>query len=113
MSYYKGCELTIEIPETGSYDQAAIKKALTDELPGIEIVVRTGHALHAANAVVPKEHPLGGASEQKGRGPEVHTGGRSLLTMAEEVLDRFKSSSQTKKQQRPSSKPRPHSSPRL
>jgi hypothetical protein len=98
MSCYKGCQLTIEIPKTGNYDQAAIKKALTDELPGIEITIQTGPVLHAANAVVPKDHSLAGMSEREvGSTQDVPTGARTLAQMADEVLGRFKPSSTAKR----------------
>lgn len=87
MSYYRGCKLTIEVPK--EYDQAAIKEALVEDLPGIEVRVQIP-TLRTVEAFVPDNHGMTGMSEQVGGGPVVRTGGRTLLQRSDEILGRFK-----------------------
>ena len=92
--YYQGCKLTIEVPRTGNYDKAAITKALIAEMPGIEVEIRQPSLVPVAiQAFVPENHGLAAMGEEGigGTGFE-QTGPRTLLTMAEDVLSRFKPS---------------------
>jgi hypothetical protein len=89
MSYYKGCTITIEVPE--NYDKAAITNALLDELPGIEVKVREGssRAPTAVEAFVPENHGMAAMGEEVG-GKLAPTGARTVLMIAEDVLGKFK-----------------------
>jgi predicted RNase H-like nuclease (RuvC/YqgF family) len=87
MGRYQGCKLTVEVPT--SCDERAVRKALVDEFPGIEVVVHVGPALRTTQAVVPDKHSLAGMAERVGLGPGVRTGERALLKMSDEVLRRF------------------------
>jgi hypothetical protein len=93
MKYYERCKLTVNVPTTGDFDEAAVRNALLEQLPGIEIEFRrlpSAHILEAAEAFVPNEHPVAGAADQD---PETKKwtsiGARSILLAAEDVLSRI------------------------
>jgi hypothetical protein len=84
MKYYEGCKLTVGVPVTGKFDEATIRKALDEVLPGIEITFRHDSSitvLEAAGAFVPHDHLVAGAQEQDPKTKKtVSVGGRLILT---------------------------------
>jgi len=92
--YYQRCKLTIEIPRTGNYDKAAITKALSDKMPGVEITIRQSSGVpHVVEAFIPDNHPMAGMAEQEVGSTKMEpTGARTLLMLAREVLSSFKPS---------------------
>jgi len=93
MKYYEGCKLTVDIPASGGHDEGAIRDALLETLPGIEVVFRRSSSttvLEAAGAFVPDGHPVAGAEEHDAKTNKwVSVGGRSILMAASDVLTRF------------------------
>src|SRR5437588_6911138 len=59
MAYYQGCIITIEVPE--GFDDALLRNALTNKLPGIAIEIRRNSQLlrpKVIEAFVPETHGL-------------------------------------------------------
>jgi hypothetical protein len=97
MAYYQGCTITIEVPE--GFDDALLRNALTNKLPGVAIDVRRNSQLvrpKVIDAFVPETHGLVHDESQKDYGSDDwHSRGReSLLMMAEDVLDQYKRNTQ-------------------
>jgi|SRR5205807_6418240 len=97
MAYYQGCMITIEVPE--GFDDALLRNALTNKLPGITIEIRRNSQLlrpKVIEAFVPETHGLIHDETQKDfDSHEWHSRGRqSLLMMAEDVLEQYKRQTQ-------------------
>ena len=97
MAYYQGCIITIEVPE--GFDDALLRNALTNKLPGIAIEIRRNSQLRrpkVIEAFVPETHGLIHDETQKDfRSDEWHSRGtQSLLMMAEDVLEQYKRQTQ-------------------
>src|SRR5438477_12180121 len=97
MAYYHGCIITIEVPE--GFDDALLRNALTNKLPGIAIEIRRNSQLRrpkVIEAFVPETHGLIHDETQKDfRSDEWHSSGtQSLLMMAEDVLEQYKRKTQ-------------------
>lgn len=93
MKYYDRCKLTVKVPESGDFDEAAVRDALSEALPGIEVeFLRSAAAqmLESAEAFVPDSHPLAGMTEQDFQTKKtVLVGPRNILLAAEDVLQRI------------------------
>jgi hypothetical protein len=93
MKYYQGCKLTVDVPVAREFDESAVRYALDEALPGIEVVFRrvpSTDVLEAAEAYVPENHPVAGAEEQDpDTGKWTKVGGRGILLAAADVLMRF------------------------
>lgn len=97
MAYYRGCTITIELPE--GFDDALLRNALTNKLPGVVIEVRRNSQLlrpKVIDAFVPETHGLVHDESQKDYGSDDwHSRGRErLLMMAEDVFDEYKRNTQ-------------------
>ena len=95
MAYYQDCTITIEVPE--SFDDALLRNALTNKLPGIAIDVRRNSQLlrpKVIEAFVPETHGLVHEQTQKDySSDDWHSRGtQNLLMMAEDVLEQYKRS---------------------
>jgi hypothetical protein len=67
MKYYERCKVTVAIPVAGEFDEAVIRQALTEHLPGIEVSFRpvsSTEVLEVGEVFVPPDHPIAGAAEQ-------------------------------------------------
>ena len=93
MKYYQDCKLTVDAPASAQLDEAAIRAALDEALPGIEVTFRrvfSADVLEAVSAFVPENHPVAGAEEEDLETKQwVKTGPRNILLAAGEVLMRF------------------------
>jgi hypothetical protein len=90
MKYYENCKLTVNVPSRG-FDEATVRDALIDALPGIEIEFRrvgSSELLEAVEAFVPHDHPVAGADE---RDPDTKkwtsVGARTVLLTAGDILN--------------------------
>ncbi len=97
MAYYHGCIITIEVPE--GFDDALLRNALTNKLPGIAIEVRRNLQLlrpKVIEAFVPETHGLIHDETQKDFDSDEwqSRGTQSLLMMAEDVLEQYKRQAQ-------------------
>jgi len=97
MAYYQGCIITIEVPE--GFDDALLRNALTNKLPGIAIEIRRNSQLlrpKVIEAFVPETHGLIHDETQRDfHSDEWHSRGvQSLLIMAEDVLEEYKRQAQ-------------------
>ena len=97
MAYYQGCIITIEVPE--GFDDALLRNALTNKLPGIAIVIRRNSQLRrpkVIEAFVPETHGLIHDETQKDFDSDEwqSRGTQSLLMMAEDVLEQYKRQTQ-------------------
>jgi hypothetical protein len=93
MAYYQECIITIEVPE--GFDDALLRNALINKLPGIAIEVkRNSHLLRpkVIEAFVPETHGLVHDESQKDFGGDdwQSRGRQTLLMMAEDVLEEYK-----------------------
>jgi hypothetical protein len=87
----------MEAPE--GFDDALLRNALTNKLPGVAIDVRRNSQLlrpKVIDAFVPETHGLVHEQTQKDYGSDDwHSRGReSLLMMAEDVFDEYKRNTQ-------------------
>jgi hypothetical protein len=94
MGYYTGCELKVKIAPDQASDQDAIRKALLEKLPGVDIqFISSPDARRPtiAEAFVPDRHPMAGMKRQDFGSTEMKpVAGETLLGMAEDVLDQLK-----------------------
>ena len=93
MAYYQGCTITIEVPE--GFDDALLRNALTNKLPGVAIEIRRNSQLFRPKVIegfVPETHGLVHDESQKDFGSDEWQvrGKQSLLMMAEDVLEKYK-----------------------
>jgi len=93
MSYYTGCELTIKIPPDRTSDEDAIRKALLEKLPGVDIEFISSSKTRqpaVAEAFVPDSHSMAGIKRQDFGTETKSVAAETLLGIASDVLDEFR-----------------------
>lgn len=100
MSYYKDCRLKIQLPPDRASDKDAIRQALVNELPGVEIEFTSSPNADppsVAEAFVPDNHALAGMKRQDFGATEMKpVAGETLFGIASKVLDDFEESKRSR-----------------
>jgi hypothetical protein len=93
MKYYERCKLTVAIPMASEFDEPAIREAVIQRLPGIEVLFKrdsSTEVLEVTDVFVPPDHVIVGAAEQNPATKEwVSVGARNIFATASEVLNRI------------------------
>jgi len=94
MSYYRRCRLKIDVPPDRETDKVAIRQALVEKLPGVDmefISSPDADQPSVAEAFVPEGHQLAGIQRQNFGSTQMKpVAGKTLFGMASNVLADFK-----------------------